>query len=562
MNQSIKPAKHLIHILEKTKDHHPNFVLFLGAGASTTSGVKTASEMINEWRDKYYKMYSDVTKISREDFFKNPDQHWYESAQEYATLFEKLFDQPSQRREYVEDAIKSASPSWGYIYLVNLLRHNVFNTVITTNFDDLINEACYLFTSEVRPIVCAHDSSIKSIRITSKRPKIIKIHGDFLFDNIKNTVKELESLEENTKEKLKQYASEYGMIVVGYAGHDRSVVDVLNTLLRQEHNFPHGIYWCIKKGATISKTVEDLRRFPKFHVVEIDGFDEFFAETNEALKLSMPLEMTSPFDALSTRLNGLCDQIKVYSTENLNPIIQKDLRNLAEKIAEWTEVSGEAEASQNSAEQQKNNVESAIPIPLEFMIEVDMQNKQFTSAKSRLDSLIKQHPLPRKAISFSINYGVETNDFSFAKTVIDILEKHAVLFKDSPDESLTYFVNLMNEKQYDLADRMLQIGLKASKLLGAGSFSIPYYLINKAQVLIAKTEEFPKDLKTALIELTENSRDISACIGANIVLANYDAALKQLLNLGKVDIQSWLKWPITQLLPNEYKAQLLEKVKL
>jgi hypothetical protein len=114
-----KPASHLIHILEKTKDHHPNFVLFLGAGASQTSGVKTASEMITEWRDKYHSMHAN--RQSFDEFYKLPDQaRWHNSHLEYSTLFELLFDQPSQRREYIEDAIKNATPSWGYIYLVIL----------------------------------------------------------------------------------------------------------------------------------------------------------------------------------------------------------------------------------------------------------------------------------------------------------------------------------------------------------------------------------------------------------------------------------------------------------
>ena len=55
-------------------------------------------------------------------------------------------------------------------------------------FDDLIIEACYLYSERMRPIVAAHDSVIQGVRVTSSRPKIIKLHGDFLYDNIKNTM--------------------------------------------------------------------------------------------------------------------------------------------------------------------------------------------------------------------------------------------------------------------------------------------------------------------------------------------------------------------------------------
>ena len=81
---------------------------------------------------------------------------------------------------------------------MKLIAAGYFNTVFTTNFDDLLNEAFYRF-SHVRPVVCAHDSSISGVTITSDRPKIIKLHGDYLFDNIKTTLRETESLEMNMR---------------------------------------------------------------------------------------------------------------------------------------------------------------------------------------------------------------------------------------------------------------------------------------------------------------------------------------------------------------------------
>ncbi|EIQ1156265.1 hypothetical protein LUO49_004457, partial [Escherichia coli] len=54
-----KPQKHLINILKTTKDHHPNFTLFLGAGASISSGIKSAGKMIEEWRASYIDMHGE-----------------------------------------------------------------------------------------------------------------------------------------------------------------------------------------------------------------------------------------------------------------------------------------------------------------------------------------------------------------------------------------------------------------------------------------------------------------------------------------------------------------------
>src|SRR5262249_27380890 len=148
-------------------------------------------------------------------------------------------------------------PSLGYAYLIRLIEKHFFNTVFTTNFDDLLNEAFHQFSDE-RPIVCAHDSSIMSVTVTSKRPKIVKLHGDYLFDDIKSTVRETESLEENTKSKFTEFAKDHGLVVVGYSGHDRSVMDVLHALLKRDEYLKHGIYWCLRPGDTVSEELTKL----------------------------------------------------------------------------------------------------------------------------------------------------------------------------------------------------------------------------------------------------------------------------------------------------------------
>lgn len=322
MSKSRNPQRHLINILKSTSKHHPNFTLFLGAGASVTSGIRHAGELISEWRDIYCNMHGEE---------KLKSQYWYGKSNEYSELFESLYDQPSQRRELIETYIDEGVPSWGYIYLVNLLIENCFNTIFTTNFDDLLNEACYSYSKSLRPIVSAHDSSISSVRLTSTRPKIIKLHGDFLFDNIKNTVRELESLEDNMRSKFKQFASEFGMIVVGYSGNDRSVMDTLNTLLHTDTSFPHGIYWCVLKGEVVSSEVENLSRFPRFHIVEIEGFDNFFAELHDSLDLKLQEEVSNPYASLASKLDSFVEKLN-DETYTSNFVIERDRQKLSENI--------------------------------------------------------------------------------------------------------------------------------------------------------------------------------------------------------------------------------------
>ena len=320
-----KTAEHLMHLIVTRNGEVPNFSLLLGSGASSTSGVKTAKTMIEEWRKLLFNRSAGDS--SYQDWLVN--QVWFNDEDEYSLLFEMIFDQPSQRRGYIEECVRDAHPSWGYVYLTNLLSHRFVDVVFTTNFDDLINEACYLYSDGLRPIVAAHDSTIQGIRVTSGRPKIIKLHGDFLYDNIKNTLAELETLETNTKRKLNQFAHEYGLIVLGYSGRDRSVMDTLELLLRDDDNFKHGVYWCVRPGTPRSGRLESLLRKERVYVVEVDGFDQFTADLHKTAGLALPKPIARPLDMARDRARLF---VEVGDSLRSHPVIGSHVSEVLESI--------------------------------------------------------------------------------------------------------------------------------------------------------------------------------------------------------------------------------------
>lgn len=223
-----------------------------------------------------------ATESEERDFLRTREGGWYDPAKEYSSLFEKRYDLQRQRRMFVEAEVGGKTPSIGYAYLTALVSQNYFNTIFTTNFDDLLNEAFYIYSNQ-RPIVCAHDSSIHSITVTSKRPKIIKLHGDYLFDDLKSTLRETESLEQNMRAKFTEFSKEYGLIVVGYSGGDRSIMDTISTLLKNDMFLKGGIYWCIRKGSEVPDELRKLIWKDRVYFVEIEGFDEIFAEIYSSL---------------------------------------------------------------------------------------------------------------------------------------------------------------------------------------------------------------------------------------------------------------------------------------
>ena len=156
----------------------------MGAGASATSGISTGGDLVQIWRaEAYLQSNQDGKGDDSVDMVKawltQNQPAWYSPEAEYSSLFERKFSMRKQRRDFIESQISGKLPSIGYPYLVRLAEKKCINAFFTTNFDDLLNEAFYQFSSE-RPHVCAHDSSIAGISVASQRSKIIKLHGDYL----------------------------------------------------------------------------------------------------------------------------------------------------------------------------------------------------------------------------------------------------------------------------------------------------------------------------------------------------------------------------------------------
>lgn len=549
-----KPQSHLINILRRTRPHHPNFSLFLGAGASVTSGVKPVTKIVEEWRAQYFEMYGAGREAG--EFWKSRD--WYDGPQEYSVLFEQLYDQPTQRREFIETCVCDARPSWGYIYLVNLIKNNVFNTVFTTNFDDLLNEACYTFSSSVRPIVCAHDSSIRSVRLTAKRPKIIKLHGDFLFDNIKNTTTELQTLETNMREKFRQYATEFGLIVIGYSGNDQSVMDALDKLIAKDGCFPHGIYWCVRKGSGLSARVQKLATHPSFKLIEITGFDEFFADLQEALGLPLQPEMSDPYGALATRLNRLIEDAKIPATPNAHSVIARDIKVIGEKIEAMSREPGEINIDPNketAINLRIGKVTLKAPVPYEFLSQVERREGRYERAQDFMMRAIAAAPSAKLFVT-AFEIAAEAKREDFAAILVDKLQALPQLLYPQPAASFDMAIRLINGKYYDLARRVLDIGYEAHLRLGSDqNYREGYYLLNILQIKAHQG----RDLEFAEVEqLRElvNKGSLAEQMAAKILLRDYEGAetlLRVMFDANLIGPSDFTTWSIFRLLEPHLK---------
>ncbi|MFP0727754.1 hypothetical protein ACLDX4_06705 [Acinetobacter baumannii] len=147
LKNKTRSIKDLARFVQRNNGY-PSYSVFLGAGASVTSGIPTGGSLVKQWREEIYKEVFDSNIESLKDneleiinYLSKNEGIWYNPQNEYSSLFERKFDLPSQRRRFVESIVDNKKPSIGYNYLINLVNEKAFNTIFTTNFDDLLNES-------------------------------------------------------------------------------------------------------------------------------------------------------------------------------------------------------------------------------------------------------------------------------------------------------------------------------------------------------------------------------------------------------------------------------------
>ena len=434
-----------------------NYSLLLGAGCSISSNVKSASQLISEWREAVFARLCPAEPYSEEkavEYLTKNHAGWYNPQREYASLFEKNFDLPRQRRMFVEKEVAGKAPNLGYAYLVRLIEEGFFNTVFTTNFDDLINESFFQF-SQTRPIVCAHDSGIGSITVTSKRPKVIKLHGDYLFDDIKATVRETESLEDNTRKKFMEFCRDFGLIVVGYAGHDRSIMDVLQHLLRSDDYFKSGVYWCLRKGDHPSDELVKLLWRDRVYFVEIDGFDELMASLHgDLVGSSLPIDSGVVTNKPKHIIKGFCEN--PYLNDSPSEIIRRDLDRLRRRGDREELFSVLRDAREDSPEKERASVDIMSERDLATILDIKnfVSTGDFDTARARIRRELESRPsklLSKELSELRIRVEELAGDLGAAVTAVDWL------IEDDPKESEHYIRKTYLTVDHEERLRILEI---------------------------------------------------------------------------------------------------------
>ncbi|HEX6372900.1 MAG TPA: tetratricopeptide repeat protein [Longimicrobium sp.] len=269
------------------------FSAFLGAGASVAAGIPTAGGII---RDLARTSLGAPPENDPESWVRS--QPYFDADEPYASVLDASLPSQADRVAYFEHLIAGRGPTRGHRALASLVNVGACRVIVTTNFDRL---AEYAVLSECHHAPCVLATDSRTEPTPTRRAQIFKLHGDYLYQNIRNLGHELWMMLESTRRKM-AYVAELGpLIVAGYSGSDASVMEAMETEVGRK-GFAAGVFWLTLRGVPLNPRTEAVVAASGGAIIEIDSIDAFFAE----LKSRVPGEETPRFSALGRNPHLQC----------------------------------------------------------------------------------------------------------------------------------------------------------------------------------------------------------------------------------------------------------------
>ncbi len=278
-----------------------DFMWLLGAGASVTSGIKSVSQCIWDWKRRLFltghpavspDLFADTTDLSVQARL----QHWIDSVPgfparrdpiEYAHFIEHCYPRAEDRRRSLEAIVREGRPGPGYNLLGRMIGLGHFRWFWTTNFDDMLQRA--IPGDCPRPVRRYGMDTTNRLRSAAERDDYVNIahlHGDYRYDTLRNTTEELRSLDEEYVAELARLLVELPLLVAGYSGSDESVMEALEAVYSKRGRGT--LYWLVINGSEPNDRVKALLGAAQENghdaaLVDIDGFDDFVRRAAQLL---------------------------------------------------------------------------------------------------------------------------------------------------------------------------------------------------------------------------------------------------------------------------------------
>lgn len=261
------------------------YAVLVGSGMSSAAGVRTGWQVVQDLIRKV----AIAEGVNPDVVSEKPEEWWQKQGRpepRYDTLLQALAETDGARRlllhAYFERSAvdgKPVVPTAGHEALASLCASGRVRLIVTTNFDRLIERA--LERAGVTPQVISSPSAVAAmIPLVHAPMTVVKLHGDYVTEGLRNTPEELTTYPEEWRKLLAQVFDDYGLLVVGWSGdYDKALAQ----LMRESVPRRYPVFWTVHDGS-LSEEARRLIALRQATIIDIRGASEFFGDLRERLQ--------------------------------------------------------------------------------------------------------------------------------------------------------------------------------------------------------------------------------------------------------------------------------------
>ena len=259
------------------------YALLLGSGISRSAHIPSGWEVEEILIQKVGASQGITESDNWHQWYKNK----YQQPASYSSLLGEIVKTSTERVQLMksffeptdeEKEVGWKTPTKAHISIARLAKKGYVRVILTTNFDRLLEKAFEL--EGVTPQVISHEGAISQATpiVHSKLPTIIKINGDYIDCQFRNTTEELDEYPEQMKLYLHRIFEEYGLVTCGWSGEwDKGLIEIINGATHSRYN---SFFAYIGEAKDSIKTLSQNRLG---ELMPIESADNLFSELYEQI---------------------------------------------------------------------------------------------------------------------------------------------------------------------------------------------------------------------------------------------------------------------------------------
>ena len=259
------------------------YALLLGSGISRSAHIPSGWEVEEKLIQKLGASQGIIDSDDWHQWYKDK----YQQSASYSSLLGEIVKTPTERVQLMksffeptdeEKEIGWKTPTKAHLAIARCAKKGYIRVILTTNFDRLLEKAFEL--EGVTPQVISHEGAISQATpiVHSKIPTIIKINGDYIDCQFRNTTEELDEYPEQMKLYLHRIFEEYGLVTCGWSGEwDKGLIEIINGATHSRYN---SFFAYIGEA---KNSIMSLSRDRMGELMPIESADNLFSELYEQI---------------------------------------------------------------------------------------------------------------------------------------------------------------------------------------------------------------------------------------------------------------------------------------